>query len=454
MAHSYSAGSTAPVTILGSGMGGCGAANRLHAEGITPVMYDMNPHGGGHTASFAHSGGFVFDIGPHISYTKDPRLQQLFAASVDEKYETLQIHLNNYWRGYWPTHPVQLHLYGLPTEDVVACISGFVAEHQAADREINNYEDWLLASFGRAFAERFPMQYTRKYHLTDAKNLTIDWLGPRIYRPNLEEVLRGALSADAPNIHPYISHFRYPTHGGFNAYLRDFHRMADLKLGHKVVRIDPKTRELTFANGQRATYGAVVSSIPLPELIPLIEGVPADVLDAAGRLACSTCVLVNVAVDREDISQAHMSYFYDEDICFTRLSFPHMLSPNNAPKGTGSIQAEVYFSKKYRPLTVSGDSLIDPVIADLRKVGLIRETDRIIHRNAMVAPYANVIFDHERVPALATVHGFLDDVGISYCGRYGDWAYLWTDESFLSGERAAEKALGRAGHRAAAAVPT
>ena len=40
------------------------------------------------------------------------------------------------------------------------------------------------------------------------------------------------------------------------------------------------------------------------------------------------------------------------------------------------------------------------------------------------------------------VHGFLDDVGIAYCGRYGDWAYLWTDESFISGERAAETALG------------
>jgi protoporphyrinogen oxidase len=396
----------------------------------------------------------VFDIGPHISYTKDPRLQQLFAASVDNQYETLQIHLNNYWRGYWPTHPVQLHLHGLPTEEVVSCISGFVAEHHAPDRPIHNYEDWLLASFGRPFAERFPMQYTRKYHLTDAKNLTIDWLGPRIYRPNLEEVLRGALSAEAPNIHPYISHFRYPTHGGFNAYLRDFHRMADLKLNHQVVRLDPTQREITFASGEKASYGAIVSSIPLPELVPMIVGAPSDVVDAASRLACSTCVLVNVAIDREDISAAHMSYFYDEDICFTRLSFPHMLSPNNAPKGTGSIQAEVYYSKKYRPLTVSGDSLIDPVIADLKKVGLIRETDRIVHRSAMVAPYANVIFDLERVPALATVHGFLDEVGISYCGRYGDWAYLWTDESFLSGERAAEKALSGLARRVPAAATT
>ena len=44
-----------------------------------------------------------------------------------------------------------------------------------------------------------------------------------------------------------------------------------------------------------------------------------------------------------------MTYFYDEDICFTRLGFPHMLSTKNAPPGTGSIQAEVYFSEKYKP---------------------------------------------------------------------------------------------------------
>ena len=39
------------------------------------------------------------------------------------------------------------------------------------------------------------------------------------------------------------------------------------------------------------------------------------------------------------------------------------------------------------------------------------------------------------------VHGYLDELGIAYCGRYGDWAYIWTDESFMSGEQAAEKVL-------------
>ena len=27
------------------------------------------------------------------------------------------------------------------------------------------------------------------------------------------------------------------------------------------------------------------------------------------------------------------------------------------------------------------------------------------------------------------------------CSRYGDWGYMWTDESFISGERAATQAL-------------
>ena len=59
----------------------------------------------------------------------------------------------------------------------------------------------------------------------------------------------------------------------------------------------------------------------------------------------------------------------------------------------------------------------------------------------MLLPYANVIFDLEREKALKTVHGYLDDLGIAYCGRYGDWGYMWTDESFKSGELAAERAL-------------
>src|SRR6267154_5108588 len=297
------------IVVLGTGMAAFGAAYKLKAEGIVPVMYDKNDYHGGHTASFRNQSGFMFDIGPHISFTKDPRIQDLFADSVDQQYETLPISLNNYWRGHWPKHPVQLHLHGLPEEVVVKVISDFVEERQKPEQPVRNYADWLISSFGRSFAELFPMQYTRKYHLTSAENMSTDWLGPRIYRPSLEEVLRGALSPSAPHVH-YITHFRYPSVGGFVNYLKKFIPLGNLKLNHELVSLDPRRRRLTFANGVVTQYDALASSVPLPELVRMIDGVPQDVLDAAKRLACSTVVLVNIGVDREDLSTAQMTYFY------------------------------------------------------------------------------------------------------------------------------------------------
>ena len=433
--------SSADIVVLGAGMAGFGASHRLHAEGIRPVVYDKNSYHGGHTASFRDRAGFLFDVGPHISFTKDRRIQDLFASYVDQKYESVEIDLNNYWRGIRISHPVQLHLNGLPKDLIVEIIADFVKE-QAQERQVSNYEDWLIASFGRKFAELFPMQYTRKYHLNPAANLSTDWLGPRIYRPSLEELLRGALAPWKPELH-YISHFRYPTNGGFVSYLNAFPTIADLRLDHELVAIDPKRRELRFANGLSIGYRALVSSVPLPDLVPMIGDTPRDVLEASQRLACSTCVLINIGVNRSDLSESHMTYFYDEDICFTRVSFPHMLSAANVPAGCGSIQAEVYFSRKSRPLTQTPDDLIDQVVTDLHRTGTLRDEDKIVSRHARLVRYANVIFDLDRAAAVATVHGYLDDIGIAYCGRYGDWGYMWTDESFISGERAADYALSR-----------
>jgi protoporphyrinogen oxidase len=173
----------------------------------------------------------------------------------------------------------------------------------------------------------------------------------------------------------------------------------------------------------------------------MIPGAPPEVAAAAKRLSCSTCVLVNVGVNRVDLSKAHMTYFYDQDICFSRLGFPSMLSERNAPPGCGNIQAEVYFSDKYKPFSGHADDWIEPVIRDLRRVGLLRDDDKILDKKAMLLKYANIIFDLERADSLKIVHAYLDEVGIAYCGRYGDWGYMWTDESFISGERAANQAL-------------
>jgi protoporphyrinogen oxidase len=439
MAHSPS-----NIAILGAGMAGYGASHHLQREGRHAICYDKRSHYGGHTSSFTTPKGFVFDEGPHISFTQDEGMQDFLADAVDQEFETVQARFNNYWQGYWIKHPVQVNLNGLPTDLLTPLLEDFFeAYHNPTPVEsIDTFADWLIASYGRTFAETFPMVYGKKYHTTDAANMSTDWLGPRLYTPEPAELLHGLLAETTPDVH-YIDHFRYPKNGGFSAYLEKFptYDNIEIRTDHRVVGIDPGSRVLTFADGTEARHDTIISSIPLPSLIPMIAGVPEDVRAAAGRLACSTCVIVSLGIDRLDLSDTHVSYFYDEDISFARLSFLHMLAPSNAPPGTGSVQAEVYFSEKYKPLTQSPESLIPVVVEDLMRTGVLRDDDTILDQDARVLPYANVIFDLDRAAAVETVHGYLDDVGIEYCGRYGEWAYIWTDESFRSGERAADRAL-------------
>lgn len=430
------------VSILGSGMAGCGAAHRLHQAGMPTVMYDQHDHAGGHTASYSFPGGWLFDEGPHVSFTQDKRIQDLLAANIDGRYETLDTRVNNYWRGHWIKHPAQCNLHGLPVDLVQRVLLDFIEAQKLPEASVANYEEWLRASFGHTFAETFPMEYTVKYHTTTASNMNTEWIGPRLYRPKMEEVIRGALQPSSADVH-YISHFRYPSHGGFAAYLEPFVRKTELRLGHKLVRIDPKAKTLHFANGKTEPYESLVSSIPLPEIVPMIQGAPADVLAAASRLACTEVVIVSLGIDRADLVDAHWSYFYDRDVFFTRLSTPHLQSPHNVPPGCGSLQAECYYSRKYRPLDRTPEECIEPVIRDLLRTGVLRDSDKILFKHAMHIPYANVIFDLDSTPATKLVHGFLDDLGIAYCGRYGDWAYIWTDQAFVSGENAAQRTLDR-----------
>jgi protoporphyrinogen oxidase len=428
------------ICVLGTGMAGFGAGHRLKEAGAPAVLFDKRSHFGGHTTSIQYDGGITFDEGPHVSFTKSERIQKILAAAVDEKYESFHTKVNNYWKGHWVKHPAQINLYGLPPELIVGVLKDFIEAQHKQHGPIENYEQWLRASFGNTFAENFPMLYTVKYHTTTAANMSTDWIGPRLYQAKLEEVLRGALMPATADVH-YIPGFRYPTHGGFVSYLRKFMESSDVRLDHRVVSVEPKKRELRFQDGTVVPYRGLVSSMPLPDLIPLIQGTPKDVLEAASRLACTDLVIVNLVINRPDLIDAHWTYIYDQDVFFTRLSTPHLQSKHNVPPGCGSLQAECYYSPKYRPLDRKPKDCIEPVLRDLRRIGVLKDSDKVLFQDTMYIEYANVIFDRERAAALAKVHGYLDDLRIRYCGRYGDWAYIWTDESFISGEKAAEKAL-------------
>ena len=53
--------------------------------------------------------------------------------------------------------------------------------------------------------------------------------------------------------------------------------------------------------------------------------------------------------------------------------------------------------------------------------------------------YANVVFNFERKKNVTIIHDYLNKKGIHYIGRFGEWDYLWSDQSLLSGKLVADK---------------
>lgn len=431
------------VTILGAGLAGLAAAARLQESDCSVEVYDQNSSTGGHARSHQRD-GFSFDEGPHVSFTKRPEIQELLARVTDNRFYDFAADVLNLWRGHWVRHPAQCNLFGLPADVVTRCIVDIAAARQLSHNDapqstLATYEEWCLQGLGRAFSEEFTFPYTRKYWTTEASNMTADWVGGRIYPPKLEEVVKGALSPNRENFH-YISRFRYPHQGGFGAYAEGFAVTSgvgpNVHLQHKLVSLDLRRRELEFSNGRKVAFERLISSLPLPALIACIQEVPTAVREAAAQLACTSLVLVNVGVARdEEFPDAHWMYFYDVDTIYSRGHLPHRLSPANAPSGCGSLQMEVYYSK-YRPLPC--EDVLGKAMEDMQRSGLVKSDDKVLLADTQHIRYANVLFDLERERSLAIVQEFLHEQQIVCCGRYGEWAYYWTDDAIVSGWRAAD----------------
>ena len=53
--------------------------------------------------------------------------------------------------------------------------------------------------------------------------------------------------------------------------------------------------------------------------------------------------------------------------------------------------------------------------------------------------FGNVIFQHDTSSSVENIRAWLSDRSIQTCGRFGEWAYLWSNQAFLSGLNALSK---------------
>lgn len=422
------------IAILGAGLTGLSAAYHL---GKGYEIFESESEAGGLCRS-VKANGFVFDYGPHLYFSKNEYVLKFLNGLLKKNLHELKSSAGQYSFSRYLKYPYNVNLYGAPPEIIKECILGFVDTLYNDKKKLpKTYHDWCLYHFGKGYARNFMFPYAKKIWTVNPERMTTDWIGKRIVMPTLEQILEGALHRSDRMLN-YITTFKYPLHDGMSAMIAGLtKRVYPVQYSKKVVRIDVKKKKITFHDGTSSYYEKAISTIPLPEMIKMTPDAPSSVREAAKRLIHNSVLIINIGVNRSDLSEFQWIYF-DGDEPFYRVHFPSNLSKFCAPKGAGAICAEIAYSS-FRPLKIGKERLFKLTVERLKKTGILRSSDKIIFQNIIDQKYAYVIYDKYRKACVAKIREYLRRNDIETCGRFGEWAYLWMDQSILSGRRAVEE---------------
>ena len=416
------------VLVLGGGIAGISAGYHAKASGFSTIVLEAANKPGGLTSNFEVE-GFRFDNAIHMSFTADEYVRSVFDRTPFYKHQPDAYCLE---KSTWMKHPVQNNLYPLPTDEKVALLESFVSR---PTHEPKNYHEWLVSQYGEKITDRYPVPYTRKYWGLEPDELSLDWIGHRMRKAKFSEVLSGAIEQKDEN-HYYAGEMRYPKTGGYYEFIRKLAENANIECNKRVTEVDVKNKLVTCSDGTKTNYKHLISSLPLPTICNLITDCPEEIKEVADSLLWTTVDLVSIGFNKENVPPYLWFYLYDSENVAARGYSPSLKSPNNIPEGCSSLQFEIYnLSSKGR---LNPEELKKNVLTHLMKMNICSEDDILfVHHKHL--PFGNVVFDHGMEERRKILLDYLSELDIITCGRFGEWGYLWSDQSFLSGKNALNK---------------
>jgi protoporphyrinogen oxidase len=300
-----------------------------------------------------------------------------------------------------------------------------------------SFHDWIRSTFGEGFARHFFDPYNAKLWRSDLREVTGDWVSWSIPRPELADVLRGAIGT-TEKAFGYNPDFLYPSAGGIDALPRAI--AEGLPAG--VVRTDCQVEALEagagrvkLADGGAEQADVVLTSLPLPVLARITHDLPEPLREAAGSLCHVSIRVINLGVRGEPVHPgAQWVYVPSADAPFHRIGLPAALTPAMAPAGHHSLVAEISFRPDDAP---DRQDSLDQTLRSLLEMGFLRDRADVVQTEILDIPEAYVVFDRARRRIVPQLLSWYVDHDVIPMGRYGTWDYLAMEDSLVHGRQAA-----------------
>jgi protoporphyrinogen oxidase len=420
------------IVILGAGLSGLSAAFHLKTKGYQ--IFEKETEVGGLCRSVVHD-GFTFDHTGHLLHLSHPYTQKLFKKLLPDRLIKHQRRAAIYLKGSYIPFPFQANLWALPKDLTRECLIGFIRARSEKAKGGDDFLSWIYRAFGAGIAKHFMIPYNKKLWRIPLDEISLEWVERFVPCPTLAEVSDGARGVNLKGF-GYNQEFLYPREGGIQILPKAFLAQAqDVQLGKAAESIDIEKKVVKFQDGDAITYRTLVSSLPLDELLQLIESCPSEIKDLRSGLRYVSVANINLGVGREGISDHHWVYFPEPSYPFYRIGFLSNLSPHMAPRGASALSVEVSYLPSNPP---SFKKVREQTLAALVSCGILRRDDEILAEKTIPIKHAYVIYDPFRRQHLPRIIQFLRANQIHPLGRYGLWEYTTMEEAILQGKEAAE----------------
>lgn len=412
------------VLVLGAGPAGLGAALALGSRGMVLEQADT---AGGLSGSFEFEGA-VFDQGGHSFHTPHPDVRRLVEEAV-ELFEQPR-DARCFSHGRLIPYPFQKHFRALGDESIVReCADGLqVAGAQPAPQ---NFLEYLQQRFGAGIARHFLVPYNRKLWGADLTRLAADWVGERVAAPEgVHEVFDERGGRRKP-LQP-DTRVAYPARGGFGTIMTALaERLPNVRYHQRVVRIDPRACTVTTRSGDTFAYRDLVSSLPLPALVAACADVPREVKESVSALQYLSLKVVLLVIGHPVNTGIQRVYCADDTVPAHKVALNHNSSDYLRALPRHGIMAEVSCANGTPP----DRELVSWTIEGLRTMGILETPDEVVATRVVSVEHAYPVPTLDRDAQVARIRAWLAEHRIHPLGRFGEWAYINSDEALYRGSQ-------------------